>query len=308
MNSPLIKGERALITGIDSFTGRYMADEMTAHGYEVFGTTQRVSDNPKHYTTDINDQARLTEIMGQVKPAVVLHLAAIAIATHGSSRDLYQTNLLGPLCLLESIAASGTLPRKVLLISSAHVYGNQTRSPINEQAPPVPASDYAVSKLAMEHAARLWFDRLPIIIVRPFNYTGVGQSLAFLLPKIVDHFARRMATIELGNTDVARDFSDVRDVVTVYRRLIESNASGVIVNTCSGVSHPLSETLAILQEASDHKIDVIINPAFVRGNDVKALWGDNQKLHELIGPMSYRPLQETLAWMYQTSQAALVLP
>lgn len=296
---------RAFITGIDSFTGRYLSAELAGHGYEVFGTTRRASTAAGYEMCEINDQARLTEILRRVRPDFVFHLAAITVAEYGSSREIYTTNLLGTLSLLEAISASKIACRKVLLAGSAHVYGNQPRSPIGEDFSPMPTSDYAVSKLALEHLAKLWFGRLPLIVVRPFNFAGVGQGQNRLLPKIVDHFARRAPEIELGNTDVARDFSDVRDVVDSYRRLIESDAHSVIANVCSGVSYPLERILDLLSEISGHSLAVRVNSDFVRKNDVKALWGDNRLLDSLIGPVCYRPIKETLNWMYSDAVRAL---
>lgn len=297
-------GKRAFITAIDSFTGRYLSMELVNHGYEVFGTTRRPDGKAGHEACDINDQARLTEILRRVRPDVVFHLAAITVAEYDSGREIYTTNLLGSLSLLEAVATSKVTCRKILLAGSAHIYGNQPKSPIGEDFSPMPTSDYAVSKLALEYLAKLWFARMPLIVVRPFNFAGVGQSLNRLLPKIVDHFARRAPEIELGNTDVARDFSDVRDVVDNYRRLVECDSHSVIVNICSGRSYSLERILDILSKISGHSLSVRINPSFIRENDVKALWGANQLLSSLIGPVQYRPIEETLGWMYATAIAS----
>ncbi|WP_137984288.1 GDP-mannose 4,6-dehydratase, partial [Pseudomonas viridiflava] len=89
----------------------------------------------------------------------------------------------------------------------------------------------------------LWHARLPLVITRPFNYTGVGQAENFLLPKIVSHFTQRESTIELGNLDVWRDFSDVRAVTSAYRGLLEARPLGKTLNVCSGVTHSLREVI-----------------------------------------------------------------
>ncbi|MFZ6649801.1 NAD-dependent epimerase/dehydratase family protein, partial [Undibacterium sp. TJN25] len=117
-----------------------------------------------------------------------------------------------------------------------------------ETEPAQPANDYGVSKLAMEHVARLWMDQLPITITRPFNYTGVGQADNFLLPKIISHYRRRAPLIELGNLDVARDFSDVRTVVQAYTRLLQHAPAGQTFNVCSGQAHTLQQVLDIVAD------------------------------------------------------------
>jgi len=287
---------------LGGFTGRYVADELRANGYEVYGLVYRESRIPGcvNYVCDINDQARLTELLAEVKPDVIVHLAGISFAAHDYTSEIYRVNLLGTLSLLKAIADSQCIPRKVLLASSAHVYGNQIQLPISENCIPAPASDYAVSKLAMEHLARLWFDRLPIVVTRPFNYTGAGQAPVFLPPKIVSHFARREPKIELGNLDVARDWSDVRDVARIYSRLVECPAHSIMVNICSGISYTLQYVLDLMTEISGHQIEVCVNPAFVRANEVKELRGDKSLLESLIGATPRRPLRETLTWMYET--------
>jgi len=144
----------------------------------------------------------------------------------------------------------------------------------------------------------LWRSTLPITVVRPFNYTGVGQSLSYLIPKIVDHFRRGAREIELGNLDVARDFSDVRNVVTAYRRLIENPLPGQVFNICSGQSHTLGDIVCMLQDIAGYKIEVKVNPAFVRANEVKRLSGSNARLKAAVGEFPAISLVDTLTWMY----------
>jgi GDP-6-deoxy-D-talose 4-dehydrogenase len=166
--------------------------------------------------------------------------------------------------------------------------------------PAAPANDYAVSKLAMEYMARLWMDKLPIIMVRPFNYTGVGQAENFLLPKIVAHFKRREARIELGNLQVWRDFSDVRVVAASYRHLLAApGAAGGVFNVSSGKAYSLGEALEMMAAIAGYRIDVHVNPAFVRANEVVRLTGDNRRLQGVVGTIAPPPLQDTLRWMYE---------
>jgi nucleoside-diphosphate-sugar epimerase len=198
------------------------------------------------------------------------------------------------------LATAPHQPRCVLLASSANIYGNTTEGMLDETTALNPANDYAVSKLAMEYMARLWMDKLPIVIARPFNYTGVGQSPAFLLPKIVEHFRRRADVIELGNLDVWRDFSDVRAVAQVYRHLLQVRPVGVTVNVCSGQTHSLREVLGMAQRISGHSLQVRVNPTFVRVNEVKTLCGSPERLRGLIGDWRGPALEETLRWMLES--------
>ena len=164
---------------------------------------------------------------------------------------------------------------------------------------PAPANDYAVSKLAMEHMAQLWNDVLPISILRPFNYTGVGQDKRYLLPKIVAHFRCGEREIELGNLAIERDFSDVRMVAKCYRRLLAASPTGQVVNICSGQAHSLAQVLAIMASIAGYQIDVRADPALVRSHDVLRLVGSNARLGRLIGPLDPVPLADTLRWMYE---------
>ncbi|MRW92467.1 NAD-dependent epimerase/dehydratase family protein [Duganella sp. FT80W] len=293
-------GKRALITGLSGFTGQYLAQQLRAAGYQVFGTVSpdQVA-GADQFAVDLLDRAALAEVVQQVRPDVVAHLAAIAFVAHGDVEQIYRVNVVGTRNLLEALAALPRKPAAVLLASSANIYGNTEVGVIHEEVAAAPANDYAVSKLTMEYMARLWQDKLPLIVVRPFNYTGVGQQDNFLLPKIVSHFRRKAADIELGNLHVWRDFSDVRMVASCYRKLLAAPAAiGQTFNICSGHAYSLGEALDMMADIAGYKINVHVNPAFVRANEVVRLVGDNRRLAGVIGAIDTPPLADTLRWMY----------
>jgi nucleoside-diphosphate-sugar epimerase len=294
------EGRRALITGLRGFTGYYLARELTAAGYRVFGTVLPGDETgPDIFTVDLCDRAAVAEVIEQVQPDVVAHLAGIAFVAHMNAEQIYRVNVAGTRNLLEALAANAHKPSAVLLASSANIYGNADVALIDENVAPAPANDYAVSKLAMEYMARLWMDKLPIVIARPFNYTGVGQSENFLLPKIVSHFRKGARRIELGNLAIARDFSDVRMVARSYRRLLAAAPGGEAFNVCSGYSHSLESLIDLMSDIAGYRIEVHVNPAFVRANEVLTLVGSNAKLARTIGKVETTPLVETLRWMYK---------
>lgn len=298
---------KVLVTGVDGFTGRYMAAALAAQGHEVHGLVyhlrgQSVPGVATLHEAGLADAAAVAEIVQRVQPQRVAHLAAIAFVAHGDAQAMYTTNLIGTRNLLEALAAAVRPAESVLLASSANIYGNSTEGALDEETPAAPANDYAVSKLAMEYLARLYANRLPIIVSRPFNYTGVGQNESFLLPKIVAHVRRAAPVIELGNLHVARDFSDVRMVVQAYLRLLDTPAAvGQTFNVCSGKAHTLLEVLDLVREVSDSDFEVRVNPAFVRVNEVKLLLGTRAKLEACIGKLDVVELRETLRWMVLAS-------
>ena len=293
------QGKRALITGLRGFTGRYLAQELTKAGYRVFGTVMPGEQTgPDIFTVDLCDPEAVSAMVEQVQPDVVAHLAGIAFVAHADAGLIYRVNILGTRNLLAALAVQRHVPQAVLLASSANIYGNANVAAIDESVVPAPANDYAVSKLAMENMAMLWADKLPIVIARPFNYTGVGQDENFLLPKIVAHFRKNALEIELGNLAVARDFSDVRMVAKAYRRLLAAAPAGHAFNVCSGVAHSLDNVLTLMSGIAGYTINVQVNPAFVRAKDVLRLVGSNAKLASVIGDIEPTPLADTLRWMY----------
>jgi nucleoside-diphosphate-sugar epimerase len=295
-----------LVTGADGFTGRHLVATLRQHGYAAYALLHRTpsptdplfgKSDDCSFTGDLFDREGLYAMLRRVRPDHVVHLAAIAFVAHGDVEAMYRTNIVGTRNLLEALSKVDVQPSTVLLASSANVYGNATVDSIDESVTPAPANDYAVSKLAMEYMAKTWTDSLPIVTVRPFNYTGVGQSESFLVPKIVAHFRRRATHIELGNIDVERDISDVRFVVDCYRRIIEGRCVGSTLNVCSGQAYSLRSIIELATEITGHRLEVRVNSQFVRANEVRSLVGSRRALEAAIGPIADRSLRDTLEWM-----------
>jgi nucleoside-diphosphate-sugar epimerase len=295
-----------LITGAGGFTGRHLARRLAGQGHHICGLFRDAPEEPiegiaESHVCDLADGAGLQAVLDAVRPDHVVHLAAIAFVAHGDIGEMYRTNIIGTRTLLGALEAMEHKPRSVLVASSANIYGNSRAGVLDESMSPSPANDYGVTKVAGELICGLAAVRLPVIVTRPFNYTGVGQSKSFLIPKIVDHVRRRAPEIELGNLDVARDFSDVRMVVDAYARLLETPAAvGGTFNVCSGHATSLHEVLDSVRRLSGHDFAVRVNPAFVRADEVKSLCGDATRIEAVIGALDHVPLDDTLRWMLTT--------
>jgi nucleoside-diphosphate-sugar epimerase len=286
------------VTGCSGFTGRYVAEALAGAGYAVIDAEHAGS----HF--DLTQPATVRAVLDVTRPDYVIHLAALSFVGHSDATAFYAVNVVGTTNLLEALAASKLQPRRVVIASSANVYGNAKVEPITEATPPTPVNHYAASKFAMEMMVRTYTDRLPIVMTRPFNYTGVGQSINFLVPKLVAHFAQRRPFIELGNLEVVRDFSDVRAVAQAYLRLLTAEVPEGVTNLCSGVGRSLRWVLEQLMELSGHSLEIRVNPEFVRASEVHRLIGSASRMEAALGILPHRDFRETLAWMLAAPQTS----
>ncbi|WP_413700393.1 NAD-dependent epimerase/dehydratase family protein [Psychromonas sp. KJ10-10] len=167
--------KKILVTGINGFTGKYVSEELKRRGYDVVGL---VYENPSEgqVACDLTDKQAVKKCIDFVKPDGVIHLAALSFVGHTDQKAFYDVNVFSNLNILEAISELGLQVTKVIMASSANIYGNPDVAKINETQEVAPVNHYAMSKLAMEHMIKPWFDKLPIIVTRPFNYTGVGQQ------------------------------------------------------------------------------------------------------------------------------------
>jgi nucleoside-diphosphate-sugar epimerase len=293
----------ALITGVRGFTGQYMREALELNGYQVTGTSVGgdVDVSRGELVLDVRSSHDWITLIGRLRPSYIVHLAAQSFVAHGDDIGFYDVNVLGAVNLLKACSAVNHAPEKILIASSANVYGSAAGM-LDESTPLAPISHYGASKVAMEHLVRTWFDRFPIVITRPFNYTGRGQSSRFLVPKVVSHFAGRQMQIELGNLDVARDFSDVRDVAAAYMALLEKpESAGETINICSGKAYSLEKILDICRCITGRDLAVHVNPKFVRRNEIKLLAGSPEKLKKYLPERKLITLESTIDWMLNST-------
>lgn len=301
---------RVLITGASGFTGRYLVKELIDDGHFVtqldssnkFDDQQLITLNSSDKQTisvNLMDLGALTRAIEVSRPEMVIHLAGIAFVGHDDPNGFYNINLIGTRNLLQALHNAKAEPERVILASSANVYGNTLCDSIDEACPVQPLNDYAASKAAMEMVAKLWFDRFPIVIARPFNYTGVGQSDSFLVPKIVAHFSRRSSQIKLGNMDVWRDYSDVRWMAAAYRALMLAGSPGGTYNLGSGTPISINEIIRKLEDFSGYRIEVISDPALIRKNELYRVCADTTKIKNIASIPRPMDFEKTLLWMYE---------
>lgn len=295
--------KRVLITGAAGFTGKYVGKLLAEQGYETHGLVHGRHDGSvpgyaQLHEADLRDIEAVRRISQQLRPDHVVHLAAIAFVAHSDVDQMYSVNVVGTRHLLEALAELPRKPESILLASSANVYGNAHDGVLDEEVQPAPANDYGVTKIAMEYVASIYRSRLPLIVVRPFNYTGRGQSPNFVVPKIIAHVRDRAPVIELGDLEVARDFSDVRMIADTYVKLLAcTGAVGQTLNVCAGRAISLRDILELAASLSGHRLEVRVNPEFIRSNEVRSLRGSPRNIETVIGPLNSIPFEETLRWM-----------
>ncbi len=294
-----LASKKVLITAIDSFTGNHLSLYLQNCGYDVYGTSF-FNEDDKKYKCDITKKDELKRVLQIVNPDFIIHLSGISFAAHGNNEDFYKVNTIGAINILDVLIELDINPSKIIFASSATVYGNQGVEVLDEMLCPTPANHYGASKYSMECMAKNYFNKLNIIITRPFNYTGLGQDENFLIPKIVKHFKEKKEVIELGNLNVSREFNDIEYVCEIYKKLLESDISSEIVNICSNRGTKLLDVIAMMNDIANYEIEVKVNPAFVRKDEIKKLTGSTKKLFNLIANVKQKEFKETLREMFES--------
>lgn len=292
---------KALITGSNGFVGRHLRAELQANGYEVHGMD--IMGCEDSVCVDLLDKQALCKYILEIKPDIVFHLAAQANVglSWKMPQQTYEINVLGTLNLLDAVKQSEK-PCRIVLTGSSDQYGvtGLLHKPISEMTAQSPQNPYSASKKAQEEIARVYANayKMDIVLTRSFNHSGPGQEPGFLIPDVCNGIVQvekgESEHLKVGNLEVVRDFSDVRDIVRAYRLLGEKGHSGQAYNVGSGVGCKAQDILDMLLGMSECEIPVKQDESRMRKSDTPILICDNTKLKEHTGWDIEIPIEKTL--------------
>jgi GDP-4-dehydro-6-deoxy-D-mannose reductase len=298
-----------LITGVSGFAGRHLAELVTRNSDHVVGVSRSGTpvDGVDCRQLDLTDAAATDRLIDEVAPAKVFHLAAeSSVARSWNNRiGVVRHNLESTLNLLEAILRHSRDSR-VLVTCSGEEYGPPELLPVDEGHPLRPQNPYAMSKAALDMAAGFYADAygLQVTRMRAFNHAGPGQSETYVASDFAKQIAHGEASegegglleVVTGNTDVRRDFTDVRDVVRAYWLALDCAEPGVY-NVCSGRSVAVADILAGLAAHTTLEVRARTDPERLRPREVMEIQGSHEKLTYATGWKPEIPLDRTLGDM-----------
>ena len=302
---------RLLVTGLHGFVGSWLARmDATASGVQPW----LLADVP--IDLDLRQPEQVDRLVEAAQPNAVLHLAALSNVPDSfrAPETTLAVNLFGTLHLLQALTRI-RFTGPIVFVSSGDVYGlvPETELPISESRLPAPRNPYAVSKVAAEALCKQWSvtEGLDIRIARSFNHIGPGQSDSFVASGLARQIAairagRRAAVLDVGDIDVTRDFSDVRDVVRAYLLLLERGEPGEIYNVCSGIERSIRELIERMTRIAGIDVEVRQEKSRLRPSEQRRVCGSSAKIRSVTGWEPLTPLDESLKLLleYWRSQDA----
>lgn len=292
---------RRLITGHTGFVGQ--------HALNMWPQSLVLPSMPDGKNIDLRNKEALTQAIQALAPDEVIHLAGISFVPDSikDPRLTYEVNFLGTLNLLEALKAS-SFKGKFLFVSSSDPYGLVANEnlPIVESLPLSPRNPYAVSKAAAEALCFQWSQTadFEIMIARPFNHIGPGQSEKF----VVSDFAKQIVAmsrsdqtsdIYVGNIDVTRDFSDVRDVLRGYDALLAHGVNSNTYNICSGKEISIRSILEMLINISGKQINICKDLNRWRPSEQNRVSASYEKIKQATGWIPIYSIEESVKSVYQ---------
>lgn len=297
---------RVLITGGTGFVGTHLIPYLqpTTPSIIVIGSTRNASQREagvEYCELDIRREDDVRSAVREIRPTEIYHLAGISAVDRSwtNPRLTFEVNVVGTFNLMGAAMELVPAPR-ILNISTAQVYA-RSDGPLKEESPINPDNPYAASK-AMAELVRISFLKAStrgIITARSFNHTGPGQLPTFVLPSIAKQLAEmeiglRPPKLQVGNIDVKRDFTDVRDVVRAYAALLDKGRSGEVYNVCSGIGTRLSDIITQFQTVCETGVTIETDPARVRRDEIPQVVGDSAKIRRETGWSPQIPIDTTI--------------
>ncbi|MDX5327663.1 MAG: GDP-mannose 4,6-dehydratase [Marinobacter sp.] len=283
-----------LVTGLNGFVGSYLCKAEDCLGLPA--------------DLDLRDSEGLKRAVAAIRPEFVIHLAAQSFVPRAfeDPAETFDVNFYGTFNLLQALKDAGFQGR-MLFVGSGDMYGlvGEEALPVAETHPLRPRNPYAVSKVAAEALCYQWSqtEDFEIVMARPFNHIGPGQSSRFAIADFAGQIAeiaqgRREPVLQVGDIDVTRDFLDVRDVVNAYLALLNKGVNGEVYNVCSGHEHSvraLIEQLVHLAGISDLRIEQ--DARRFRPAEQRRVRGDSTKLQTHTGWEPRTALVQSLSEM-----------
>lgn len=303
---------RALIVGVTGFAGPYLAAELRSQDVDCAGLSRAAISNQhpislegvRLHDVDIRDRHAVTAVLQAERPDWVFHLASIShVPTTQANPELtFDVNVAGFFNVLEGLRTLNR-PSRIVFTSSGSVYGNvdSGEKGFDEEWPTRPASPYATSKLMGEQLARSFADDfgLDVIVARPFNHTGPGQSPSFACPAFAQAIAKgivhqQRVNLKTGRLDPLRDISDIRDVVRAYVLLAESGRAAEVYNVSSGSMTSMRQVLDRISALARVEVTTKLDPDKMRPHEIMRSGGDSSKIRRELGWRPEISLDRTL--------------
>lgn len=300
---------KILVTGGSGFVGRHLVRDLTGAGHTVLSVGDVPHPDAKGVASalcDITDASGLKRICSDYRPDGVVHLAGMAhvVSAEKDPERLMRVNVGGTEHIAAAIAAIADKSIPVILASSIFVYGTQLKGDIrlDELRPVAPDTAYGRSKFAAEQVLNAFASpsKLKAYAVRPFNHIGPGQSTAFVCSAFADRIARTPAggTIEVGNLNARRDFSDVRDIVRAYRLILEKQPQDGVFVLGSGAVRPIQDLLDELINASGKAIRTSVSADLLRAQDEGSICANTARASQELGWRCSIPFETTIRDVY----------
>lgn len=299
--------KKVLITGACGFVGKYLIKEFLENGYEILACDIKnngtLPENVKYAEMNILNKEQIDSVISEYKPDYLINLAAISSVglSWNMPQKTVEVNVIGTLNILESVKQYAS-NCKVLLIGSSEEYAMKNE-PINEESEINANNPYGISKIAQENFAKMYIEKygMKIVCTRSFNHTGIGQLDNFVIPSFCKQVAEidktgKSGKIFVGNLSAYRDISDVEDVVTVYRTLLEKDNDLLVYNVGSGKAHKIEDLLKYIISLSSQNVEIVIDKDKFRSVDTPYICCDNTKVKEYFKDTD---IKDTIKRMYE---------